>query len=148
MVFYATRNLVILRSARRARLEGCKARLQRLLCGGKEGKGRFAERFQRPQSAAAVELQRAQRVGFGQAFEGGAAEPAAAPQIGRIRVTGAARHDEPLGIGLGKSLDLAQAEAQRTAAAHSGVIMPARPGITFNRRPGESRDPRFSLWCL
>jgi hypothetical protein len=112
VVFYAIRNLVILRSApfetppaaapqdKLARLEGRKTRLQRLLCGGEQRQGRLAERFQCPEPAAAVEVQRAQRVGLGQAFERGAAEPAAAPQIGRIRVSSAARFDETLCVGL------------------------------------------------
>src|SRR5439155_20302522 len=83
-----------------------------------------AERLQRPQPAAAVETQRAQRISRGKAFEHGAAKPAAPPQIMRIGVTEAARREKTLGIGLGQALDLAQPEAQ-----HPPLVIPAEAGI-------------------
>ncbi len=98
--------------------------------GGEERQRGFAERLQRPQCAAAVEPDRAERVGLGQALERAAAEPAAPPQRLRVGVARAPRGDEPLGIGLGKPFDLAQAEAQRPAP----LCLPLRP------RGGERRD--------
>ena len=78
-----------------------------------ERQRRLAERLQGPQCAAAVEPDRAEGVGFGEALERAAAETAAPPQRPRIRIPASSSGDEPLRIGLGEPFYLAQPEAHR-----------------------------------
>src|SRR5205823_11419851 len=111
-----------------------------------------AERLQRPQPAAAVEaplgmIERAQRISRGQAFEGGAAEPAPVPQIARVPVAGAARPHQTLGIGFGEALDLAQPQAQCAAM----VSLSAPGGGEGRGEVGDSRalaDTHLTLPAL
>ena len=61
-------------------------------------------------------IERAQRVGGGEAFQCGTAETTAPRQILGVPIAVAARFDEALGVGFGEALDLAQPQAQRTVA--------------------------------
>jgi len=57
----------------------------------KSGSGRLAECLRGPQRAPAIEPDRSEGVGFGEALERAAAETAAPPQHSRIRVAMVAR---------------------------------------------------------
>ncbi len=92
--------------------------------GGEQRQRRLAKRLQRPQPAAAVQppiggIERAQRVGGGQAFERRASEAAAPPQIARVGISRAAGRDQAESIGLGQPLDQPKPETQRHLACHS-----------------------------
>src|SRR5689334_17428153 len=89
---------------------------------GEERQWRLAERLQRPQRAAAVEPDRAERIGFGKARERAASKATAPPQRTRVWITASPGRDEPLRIGLGESLYLAQPETQRPAPAISSCV--------------------------
>jgi hypothetical protein len=92
-----------------------------------ERQWRLTKRFQGPQCAAAVEPDRAEGVGLGEALERAAAESAAPPQRTWIWVPLPSRGNEPFRIGLGEPLYLTQAEAQRPA--RTAIVIPAKAGI-------------------
>ena len=71
-----------------------------------------------------------------EAFEHGAADPAATPQIARVDIPAAAVFDETFSVGLGEPFDLAQPEAQRPPA--SGNASPPRAGSGSLRENGSS----------
>ena len=83
------------------------------LDAAKSGSGGSPSAFKAHNRSAAVEPDRAERVGFGKALERAAPEAAAPPQRLRIRITVSPGLDEPLRIGLGKPFYLAQPETQR-----------------------------------
>jgi len=78
---------------------------------------------------AAVERDRAQRIGGGETLQRGAAELAAPPQRLGIGVAGAAIFDKAGCILFGKPLDLAKPKAQREAGGWIGVVRPSRRAL-------------------
>ena len=75
------------------------------------------KRPHRPQRGAAVEAERAEGVGLGEAFERGGLQPRAQPKVANGIEARAAGGLDRLAIVLGKSADLAKAEPHRMGGA-------------------------------
>ena len=100
--------------------------------GGEErqalGGGAGVERAHLPERGAAVEPERAERVGFGEPLEAGARDAGAQPEIAHGFVCGVARRHETLRIGLAKAFDLAEAKADGVRRCGCGGPVPPSVG--------------------